>query len=137
VQFVPFKWDKNGTRIYTACLKTKGLHKIGEKMAAITIDTYALISSLKDAGVPEQQAKAQIDAITQIVSVTREQIEHDHKLDDVVTNKSLDVRMRESELKLELKIAESKAELVRWVIGAGFMQVALITGLILKLSDKI
>ena len=106
-------------------------------MTAITIDTYALISSLKDAGVPEQQAKAQIDAITQIVSVTREQIEHDHKLDDVVTNKSLDVRMRESEFKLELKIAESKAELVRWVIGAGFMQVALITGLILKLSDKI
>lgn len=106
-------------------------------MTAITIDTYALISTLKDAGVPEQQAKAQIDAMTKIVGVTREQIEHDHKLDDVVTNKSLDTRIRESELKLELKIAESKAELVRWVIGAGFMQVALITGLILKLSDKI
>lgn len=123
---------------YTETLdKQKTLAKKGKIMTAITIDTYALISSLKDAGVPEQQAKAQIDAITQIVSVTREQIEHDHKLDDVVTNKSLDVRMRESELKLELKIAESKAELVRWVIGAGFMQVALITGLILKLSDKI
>ena len=106
-------------------------------MTAITLDTYALISTLKDAGVPEQQAKAQIDAMTQIVNVTREQIEYDHKLDDVVTNKSLDARIRETELKLELKISESKAELVRWVIGAGFLQVALITGLILKLSDKI
>lgn len=106
-------------------------------MTAITLDTYALISTLKDAGVPEQQAKAQIDAMTQIVNVTREQIEYDHKLDDVVTNKTLDARIRETELKLELKISESKAELVRWVIGAGFLQVALITGLILKLSDKI
>lgn len=106
-------------------------------MTAITLDTYALISTLKDAGVPEQQAKAQIDAMTQIVNVTREQIEYDHKLDDVVTNKTLDARIREMELKLELKISESKAELVRWVIGAGFLQVALITGLILKLSDKI
>lgn len=106
-------------------------------MTAITLDTYALISTLKDAGVPEQQAKAQIDAMTQIVNVTREQIEYDHKLDDVVTNKTLDARIRETELKLELKISESKAELVHWVIGAGFLQVALITGLILKLSDKI
>jgi hypothetical protein len=106
-------------------------------MTAITLDTYALISTLKNAGVPEEQAKAQIDAMTQIVNVTREQIEYDHKLDDVVTNKSLDSRIRETELKLELKISESKAELVRWVIGAGFLQVALITGLILKLSDKL
>lgn len=109
-------------------------------MTAITIDTYALITSLKDAGIPEQQAKAQIDAIAKFVDTAREQIEHDHKLDDTASKRDL----RELELVLsgkikdvELKIAESKAELVRWVIGAGFMQVALITGLILKLSDKI
>ena len=109
-------------------------------MTAITIDTYDLITTLKDAGVPEQQAKAQIDAIAKFVDIAREQIEHDHKLDDVATKRDL----KELELVLEgkikdveLKIAESKAELVRWVIGAGFMQVALITGLILKLSDKI
>ncbi len=109
-------------------------------MTAITIDTYALINSLKEAGFEESQAKAQIDAITQIVNVTREQIEHDHRLDDTASKRDI----REIELKIELvkselkrDIAESKAELVRWVIGAGFMQVALITGLILKLSDKI
>ena len=109
-------------------------------MTAITIDTYALITTLKDAGVPEQQAKAQIDAMAKFVEVAREQIEHDHKLDDTASKRDI----REIELKIELAkaelkrdIAESKAELVRWVIGAGFMQVALITGLILKLSDKI
>jgi hypothetical protein len=113
-------------------------------MTAITIDTYALISSLKDAGVPEQQAKAQIDVIAKFIDTAREQIEHDHKLDDTASKRdlkelelTLSAKLRESELKLEAKISESKAELVRWVIGAGFMQVALITGLILKLSDKI
>ncbi len=113
-------------------------------MTAISIDTYALINSLKEAGVPEQQAKAQIDAIAKFVDTTREQIEHDHKLDDTASKRdlkelelTLSAKLRESELKLEAKISESKAELVRWVIGAGFLQVALITGLILRLSDKI
>lgn len=52
--------------------------------------------------------------------------------------------LRELELKLEnkikdveLKIEQSKAELVRWVIGAGFLQVAFIAGLILRLADKV
>ena len=38
-------------------------------------------------------------------------------------------------VKLELKrdIAESKAELTRWIIGAGFLQTALIAALLLKL----
>lgn len=109
-------------------------------MTAITIDTYELITTLKDAGVPEQQAKAQIDAMAKFVEVTREQIEHDHKLDDTASKRDI----REIELKIELAkselkrdIAESKAELVRWVIGAGFLQVALIAGLILRLTDKI
>ena len=34
-------------------------------------------------------------------------------------------------------MAESKAELVRWVIGAGFVQIGWIAGLLLKLSAGI
>jgi hypothetical protein len=34
---------------------------------------------------------------------------------------------------LELKIAENKAELIRWVVGVGLLQITIITGLILKL----
>lgn len=41
--------------------------------------------------------------------------------------------IKEFELKLEVKIAETKADLVRWIIGAGFLQTALIAGLLLKL----
>jgi hypothetical protein len=105
-------------------------------MTAITIDTYALIGTLKDAGIPEQQAKAQIDAITKIVGVTREQIEHDHKLDDVATKRDL----KELELNINNKISDTKFETLKWitaiVLGAGIAQVFTILG-ILKLLGKI
>jgi hypothetical protein len=105
-------------------------------MTAITIDTYALISTLKDAGVPEQQAKAQIDAMAKFVEVAREQIEHDHKLDDVTTKRDL----KELELTINAKISDSKTETIKSVaaivIGAGMAQVFAIIGL-LKLLGKI
>lgn len=45
--------------------------------------------------------------------------------------------VREVELKLELKIVEFKAELVRWIVGVGFLQTALIAALVIKLSVEI
>jgi len=40
------------------------------------------------------------------------------------------------ELKLtELKMAETKSELIRWIVGAGFLQTALMTALLLKMSS--
>lgn len=105
-------------------------------MTAITIDTYALITSLKDAGVPEQQAKAQIDAIAKFVDTAREQIEHDHKLDDVATKRDL----KELELTLNNKISDSKTETIKWVaaivVGTGVAQIFAILGL-LKLMGKV
>ena len=105
-------------------------------MTAITIDTYALITTLKDAGIPEQQAKAQVDALAKFVEVAREQIEHDHKLDDVATKRDL----KELELTINAKISETKSETIKWiaaiVIGAGMAQVFAIIGL-LKLLGKI
>lgn len=105
-------------------------------MTAITIDTYALITTLKDAGIPEQQAKAQVDAMAKFVEVAREQIEHDHKLDDVATKRDL----KELELTINAKISETKSETIKWiaaiVIGAGMAQVFAIIGL-LKLLGKI
>lgn len=41
--------------------------------------------------------------------------------------------IRELELKLEVKITETRADLIRWVVGAGFLQTALIAALLLKL----
>ena len=63
------------------------------------------------------------------------------KLDMINITTKRDLRELELTLEnkikdVELKIEQSKAELVRWVIGAGFLQVALIAVLILCLTEK-
>jgi hypothetical protein len=40
------------------------------------------------------------------------------------------------ELTTKRDLAEAKADLIRWVIGAGFLQTALIVGLILRLTGN-
>ena len=60
----------------------------------------------------------------------------------------LEVRIKELEiclrkdievLRAEVKrdIAESKAELIRWVVGVGILQLTIITALLLKLANQI
>ncbi len=45
-----------------------------------------------------------------------------------------DMLRLESEIKtLEVRIAETKADLIRWVVGAGFLQTTLIALLLMKL----
>ena len=123
-------------------------------MSAIPFDVFAFTHSLVDSGIPNNQAdtiaqafsKAIQESNANVIEQTKITIEHfksEYKLDDVATNKSLDSRATETELKIdariketELKIAESKAELVRWVIGAGFLQVTLIAALLLRLTGK-
>lgn len=113
-------------------------------MTALALDTYALVTKLKEAGVPEQQAAAQIETLTKAIDSALEQVRHEHDLDNLVTNKDLDARIRETELKIDLvraelkrDIAETKAELIRWVVGVGVLQMTLITGLMLKLTHAI
>ena len=45
----------------------------------------------------------------------------------------LDAKIRESELKLETKIADTRADLIRWVVSAGILQTAIIAALLLSL----
>jgi len=52
-------------------------------------------------------------------------------LDNLATK----IDLREVELRLELKLAETKADLIRWVVGVGLLQITIIAGLILKLAS--
>ncbi len=45
--------------------------------------------------------------------------------------------LRENELHLEARIAEAKADLTRWVVGAGILQTSLIIGVLLKVTKPI
>lgn len=109
-------------------------------MTTITVDTYALVTKLKEAGIPEQQAALQVETMTKLIDVAVEQVKHDYHLDGIVTNKDLDVRIKETELKIETvrrEIAETKADLTRWVIAASAFQITVIAGLILRVTGKL
>ena len=98
-------------------------------MTTLAFDTYAFIRKLKESGITEEQARAQVEAL----SLAFEQFQSELHLSESATKQDV----RESELKIELKIAETKAELVRWIVGAGFLQTALIAALLIKLSAGI
>ena len=94
-------------------------------MTALVFDTHAFVKKLTEAGFSEPQAEAQADALLKAFVQFREEVH----LDELATQRDLG----ELELRLEAKLAETKAEIIRWTIGAGIFQTALIAALLLKL----
>lgn len=91
---------------------------------------------------------SQAEAITrlhqQAANATIDYVKHEHNLENIVTNKDLDTRIKVTELKIELvrselkrDIAETKAELISWVVGLGVLQITIITALLLKLAGTL
>lgn len=113
-------------------------------MTTLIFDTHEFIKELKNAGFSEQQAEVITKLQKTAISSTLEQAKHDYQLDDLATKRDLkelelkvDASIRELELKVAKDIAESKAELVCWVVGVGVLQMTLIVGLMLKLTHSI
>ena len=79
-------------------------------MAIITFDTHKFIRKLKESGVPEKQAEAISDAFQDAQGEA-----------NLATKQDLEVAVKTLE-----------ANLVRWIIGAGFLQTALIAALLIK-----
>jgi len=48
----------------------------------------------------------------------------------------LKLAIRELELKTETKLAETKAELIRWVVAVGLLQTSLIVAMLFKLMGS-
>jgi hypothetical protein len=64
--------------------------------------------------------------------------------DELATKRDLDTRIKETELKIEFvrsdlkrDIAETKAELIRWVVGMGVLQSTLLIGALMKIAKLI
>ncbi len=105
-------------------------------MTTITFDTHEFIKELKKVGFSEEQAEAITHLQKQAVAATLDQAKHEFELDEVSSKRD----MKEFELRMdarfkdtELKIAETKSELIRWVVGVGLLQTTLIAALLLKL----
>ena len=88
-------------------------------MAMTTLfDTLYFVKKLKNAGFSEEQAEAISEAFREA-----------HTGGDVATNRDVELMG----FRIETRLAETKSELIRWAIGAGFLQTALIAALLLKI----
>ncbi len=99
-------------------------------MTTLTFDTHDIIKKFREKGLTEDLAELQVEAIKDVVRQAVSQVQNDYRLDDIVTNKDLDLRIKETELKIEMV----KSELIRWVVAVGVLQTTIITGLLIKLT---
>ena len=93
-------------------------------MTTLTFDTLAYVKTLREAGVEEKQAEAQATALATVLK---------SGVTDLATKQ--DMELLRAELKKDL--AETKAELIRWVIGVGILQTTLIVGILARLAKVI
>jgi hypothetical protein len=89
-------------------------------MATITFDTLKFANKLKSAGVLPEQAEAEAEALSEVFEIN---------LKELPTQQ--DLKLLEASLKRD--IAETKAELIRWVVAVGVLQITIISALIIKL----
>ena len=102
-------------------------------MSTLTFDTHDFVKKLKGAGFSEEQAEVLTELQKTTVSNTLEQARHDYELDDLATKRDL----KELELIMRKELADSRADLIRWVVGVGLLQITIIAGLLFRLTGKV
>ncbi len=119
-------------------------------MSVIVMDTLEFATKLKAGGFTEQQAETQARAFADVVekqlATKRDIDEHEQSLRRDIESLRADVKRDIEVLRAELKrdlaevnqrVAESKAELIRWVVGVGILQTTLIVGILARLAKVI
>ena len=91
-------------------------------MTITSIDTHQTVKDLTAAGFTDTQAEALTQALRQVQQID---------LSDLATKADVGDVRREMATKIDLEnvrreMAEIKAELIKWVVGIGFAQVAAI-----------
>jgi hypothetical protein len=84
-------------------------------MTAITFDTLKFTKKLEKAGLPQEQAEAIAEAFKEASGeaevATKRDIEH-----------------------LEVRIAEMKFDLLKWIVGMSLAQFSVLIGILLKIT---
>lgn len=90
-------------------------------MTTLVFDTHAFIKRLRGAGFTEEQAEIFAD-------------EHRKLIEDRLATKQdikeLDIRLKETETRLETRLMELKVELIKWMIGLLFVQAGFIIAMV-------
>lgn len=108
-------------------------------MTTFILDTLAYSETLKAGGFSEQQANTQARALAEILDrqmATKAEVsEHENNLQHAIEVLRLELKRDLAET--NTRIAETKAELTRWVIGAGVLQTTIIIGVLLKVAKLV
>jgi hypothetical protein len=100
-------------------------------MTITSIDTHQTVKDLTAAGFTDTQAEALTQALRQVQQID---------LSDLATKADVVDLRREMATKIDLEnvrreMAEIKAELIKWVVGIGFAQVAAILAVLRLFSS--
>ncbi|MRX08597.1 hypothetical protein GJ697_12175 [Pseudoduganella sp. FT25W] len=98
----------------------------GELMNALDALNTKLDKYATDTNTKFDQVEFTLDA-----KIDQVEFKLDAKIDRVDIR--LNGRIDQVEARLETKIAESRAELIRWVVGVGILQSSLLSALLLKM----
>lgn len=79
-------------------------------MAAITFDTLKFANKLKSAGVPDKQAEAEAEALSEALEVN---------LKELVTKEYLSREIRDIEQRIDMRFEhiDGELKLMRWMLG--------------------
>lgn len=108
-------------------------------MTTFVLDTLAYAETLKAGGFSEQQAATQARALAEIID---KQMATKAEIEAQESNVRRDIEMLRLEVKRDIaetnvRIAEAKAELTRWVVGAGLLQTTVIVGVLMKIAKLV
>ncbi len=92
-------------------------------MTTITFDTLKFANKLKSAGVPEKQAEAEAEAISEVLEVN---------LKDLVTKEYLDAKFQQelAPIRTDLAVLKADSVTIKWMMGiiiAGVMSIVIKT----------
>ena len=101
-----------------------------EYMATRTFDTHLFVKTLQQKGFTEQQAEAIIQVAGQMREDDLRAAATKADLRELELNMKTD--LKELELRLQTHIADTRADVIKWVVGTNFAMAALILA-VLKL----
>ncbi|MBF0135498.1 MAG: DUF1640 domain-containing protein [Magnetococcales bacterium] len=93
----------------------------------IPFDTLAFVKDLETSGVPASQAEAHARALTSVLQKVE-----DARADQLATKRDL----KELEIRFDTKLAETKAEIVRWIFTVSAGQAMFIIAILKMFPGK-
>nr|VFK65455.1 MAG: Protein of unknown function (DUF1640) [Candidatus Kentron sp. UNK]VFK72406.1 MAG: Protein of unknown function (DUF1640) [Candidatus Kentron sp. UNK] len=99
-------------------------------MNAITFDTLQFTKRLTQAGATPQLAEATAEAFKEASG----QAELATKRDIEQLEGKIDRNVERLEAKINAGLAETKNDIIKWVVGLTFAQIALLLGILIKIT---